>query len=136
MNQIQRDVGQQINGMEADECFEGPDLLDPPIKLGARCDMPILPKPSLLLQQIHDGNKNMSESETTPEIGPRFTKATIIRISAVAFFVTLGSVAVIQSMKYVSSDSNEDPSQLVSDIESPSLGDESLNDETTPSQPP
>jgi uncharacterized repeat protein (TIGR01451 family) len=136
LNQIQRDVGQQINGMEADECFEGPDLLDPPIKLGARCDMPILPKPSLPLQQIHDGNKNMSESETTPEIGPRFTKATIIRISAVAFFVTLGSVAVIQSMKYVSSDSNEDPSQLVSDIESPSLGDESLNDETTPSQPP
>lgn len=78
----------------------------------------------------------MSESETTPEIGPRFTKATIIRISAVAFFVTLGSVAVIQSMKYVSSDSNEAPSQLASDTESPTLEDESPNKEMTPSQPP
>jgi len=78
----------------------------------------------------------MSESETTPEIGPRFTKATIIRISAVAFFVTLGSVAVIQSMNYVSSDSNEDPSQLVSDTDSPSSGKDSLPKETTSSEPP
>lgn len=78
----------------------------------------------------------MSESETTPEIGPRFTKATIIRISAVAFFVTLGSVAVIQSMKYVSSGSNEDPSQLVSDAESPISDSEALNEETNPSKPP
>ena len=78
----------------------------------------------------------MSESETTPEIGPRFTKATIIRISAVAFFVTLGSVAVIQSMKYVSSGSNEDPSQLVSDAEIPISGGETLNEEANPSQPP
>ena len=100
--------------MEADEFFERPDLQDPPIKIGARCDMPIFPKSSLLFRQIHDGNNNMSESETTPEIGPRFTKATIIRISAVAFFVTLGSIAVIQSIKYVSSDSNGDPSQLIS----------------------
>ena len=78
----------------------------------------------------------MSKSETTPEIGPRFTKATIIRISAVAFFVTLGSVAVIQSMKYVSSGSNEDPSQLVSDAESPISDSEALNEETNPSKPP
>ena len=78
----------------------------------------------------------MSESETTPEIGPRFTKATIIRISAVAFFVTLGSVAVIQSMKYVSSGSNEAPSQLVSDAESPISGGEALNEEANPRQPP
>ncbi len=78
----------------------------------------------------------MSESETTPEIGPRFTKATIIRISAVAFFVTLGSVAVIQSMKYVSSDSNENPSQLVSDTDNPISGKETLPKETTSSEPP
>lgn len=78
----------------------------------------------------------MSESETTPEIGPRFTKATIIRISAVAFFVTLGSIAVIQSMKYVSSDSNGDPSQLISDTKIPAPGNETLNGETSPSKPP
>ncbi len=122
--------------MEADERFERPDLTDPPIKIGARCDMPVFPKSSLLFQQIHDGNKNMSESETTPEFGPRFTKAAIIRISAVAFFVTLGSVAVIQSMKYVSSESNEAARELASDIESPAQEDESLVKETSPSQPP
>ena len=122
--------------MEADEFFERPDLRDPPIKIGARCDMPIFPKSSLLSQQIHDGNNNMSESETAPEIGPRFTKATIIRISAVAFFVTLGSIAVIQSMKYVSSDSNGDASQLISDTKNPTPDDGTLNKETAPSQPP
>ena len=79
----------------------------------------------------------MSESETTQEIGPRFTKATIIRISAVAFFVTLGSVAVIQSMKYVSSGSNEAPSQLASDVENTALDDGTLKGATTsPVQPP